>query len=449
MGAWGAGITSNDTAQDLRAEFNAVFGAMGVDEAVGALDAHVRSWTTDEDDVTWADYVYALADFMWKKGILTDEVRDRAVGMIDAGYATDEWRDAGKSALRAREKALAALRTELLSPLPPKKKIKADVNSDELFTDGDVVALKLQTAGKPYTAGKENDSITEADFRACDGKYVLLQKVATRISWQSAIVPDSPSGSDKWAVFRLFRGVYDTIPEHPDVSALKEAAFVVSHSIDRLTRTPLFSCESRMSCFKKRDAVVVGHDEAGLDALRPADGNWYTPVQSLFFGVNKPWSNIDSDLFAAMDRAPTVVPFAGGTDELRGIIGSAIRYGRFRYGLSEEENERIFNEETDAAMKTVGDVLTDGGQVFLLRIGVTVGEAAVLQGCIRSIRFKDRYVSFVPEFLRLLSERIGPGLCVNVPTDNSALLDACRQAGFIKGKHIVKPGLTAWQMVKK
>ena len=55
MGAWGAGITSNDTAQDLRAEFNAVFGAMGVDEAVGALDAHVRSWTTDEDDVTWAD----------------------------------------------------------------------------------------------------------------------------------------------------------------------------------------------------------------------------------------------------------------------------------------------------------------------------------------------------------------------------------------------------------
>ena len=91
MGAWSAGINGNDTAQDLRSEYTAAFWYYDVPAALEKIEAYVRTMVNETDEDEWCCYVYSLADFMWKKGILTEEVRDRAVGMIDSGFGLDAY----------------------------------------------------------------------------------------------------------------------------------------------------------------------------------------------------------------------------------------------------------------------------------------------------------------------------------------------------------------------
>ena len=72
MGAWSAGATGNDVAQDMRDEFRAAFALNAPEDAVKKLDAYARqAFLPDE----WTDYLYALADFMEKNGVLTEDVR--------------------------------------------------------------------------------------------------------------------------------------------------------------------------------------------------------------------------------------------------------------------------------------------------------------------------------------------------------------------------------------
>jgi hypothetical protein len=84
VGAWSASVNGNDTAQDLLPEYSAAFYKYPVEEALEKLDAYVRAEGFDESDPEeWVNYYYSLADFLWKKGILPDRIRDRAVEMID------------------------------------------------------------------------------------------------------------------------------------------------------------------------------------------------------------------------------------------------------------------------------------------------------------------------------------------------------------------------------
>lgn len=91
-GAWGASITGNDTAQDLISEYRAAFFYFDVETALKKIDEHVRNEGFDEaDEEEWCNYYYSLADFMWKKGILTDSVKAKALEMIDSGFGLEAW----------------------------------------------------------------------------------------------------------------------------------------------------------------------------------------------------------------------------------------------------------------------------------------------------------------------------------------------------------------------
>ena len=174
MGAWNVSITGNDTAQDLKYEYQAAFYYYDVETALEKLDAYVRTHICREsDEEEWCNYYYSLADFMWRKGILTDAVRDRAVGMIDGGFGLELWAEDEKT-LKKREKALAEFRAKLLSPQGEKKKIRVKLYLESVFEVGDVVAFRLKTADKPYIPemyGKKTH-FDEAFFKACDGKYL-------------------------------------------------------------------------------------------------------------------------------------------------------------------------------------------------------------------------------------------------------------------------------------
>ena len=253
MGSWSAGVWGNDTAEDLKFEYQCAFYRYDPEEAVHRLDEYVRTSIGDESDmIEWCNYIYSLADFMWKKGILTEAVKTAAVSMIDSGFGLDSWEESGKSALAKRHKALEELRAQLLSPLPERKPIRLKFQTERVFSDGDYIAVRLMTKDKPFCSWAALVSdITQEQFPAFDGKYIILQKAFTQTGFRSAVVPDI---SDNWAAFRLCDGVYDDVPSGIDTASLKSAKII---SLNRIS--PVFLCESKMSYFRKRKAQVIGH----------------------------------------------------------------------------------------------------------------------------------------------------------------------------------------------
>ena len=176
MGSWGTGISGNDTAMDLRSEYQAAFYYFDVETALEKIDTYVRDEGFDEsDEGEWCDYYYSLADFMWKKGILTEDVKNRALSMIDSGFGLDIWEETGKAALKERKKVLEKFREKLCSEQPAKKKIKINLYMKPIFEIGDLVAFQLQTLDKTYlptegTRGWLRSRFDEVFFRSCHGK---------------------------------------------------------------------------------------------------------------------------------------------------------------------------------------------------------------------------------------------------------------------------------------
>ena len=277
MGSWGAGISGNDTAMDLRSEYQAAFYYFDVETALQKIDAYVRNGGFDESDPgEWCDYYYSLADFMWKKGILTEAVRDRAIGMIDAGFGLDIWEESGKAALRARKKVLEAFREKLCSEQPAKKKIRIDLYMKPVFETGDVVAFQLQTRDQTYLPPDDRrwwlrSRFDEAFYRACHGKWVVMRKAFDHISYRSAIVPEV---RDIWPRFQLYGALFD---ECPTMEMLKDVPWAKT---EHNPGTGVFGTEGTLSYLKKRNYRIIG---SSLDDLVTED-QIERNSDSIFFG---------------------------------------------------------------------------------------------------------------------------------------------------------------------
>ena len=131
MGAWSVSITENDTAADLRYEYEAAFSRLPPEAAVERLDAYVRR---ELDGDSWPDYVYSLALFLWKHGLLTENVRIRALDLIGREAGLELYTDASQR--RKREKVLADFREKLCGPQPPPKPVRLRVNQKPVFHTG-------------------------------------------------------------------------------------------------------------------------------------------------------------------------------------------------------------------------------------------------------------------------------------------------------------------------
>lgn len=300
MGSWSAGVWGNDTAEDLKFEYQCAFYRYDPEEAVRRLDEYVRTSVGDESDtIEWCNYIYSLADFMWKKGILTEAVKTAAVSMIDSGFGLEAWEEGGKSVLAKRRKALEKLRAQLLSPLPERKPIRPKIpKSEELFTDGDYIAVRLMTKDKPFSwiAGHYSD-MTDEEFHRLDGKYIIMQKVCTGTKRLSELVPEFVEMD---ALFRLFDDVYDTFPSGIDTASLRPAKMITSYVSKDICITSLFLSESRMTFFRKRKAQIIGHGEPPEYFVR--ENYRYPPCADISLAPSDDYSNPDAELLSHMGR---------------------------------------------------------------------------------------------------------------------------------------------------
>jgi len=419
MGAWSVSITGNDTAQDLQSEYTAAFYKYETEEAVKRIDNYVRTNMFDEsDEEEWCNYFYSLADFMWKKGILTDEIKEKAIRMIESGFGLELWKEAGEKTFEKRKHALSEFKAKLTSPLPHKKKVKPNVYAERIFENGDIVAIQLQTAGKTYTKNDEKP-MSDDEFHAFDGKYVLMQLIDCRASWSSSIVPEV---KDYWAYFRLFDGVYDTVPHEINYDELKPA------KIHQSGIGSCFKCESNMFYFKRRKYQVIG--KAPTKTVPAEKSN-----ASIFFGINKPWSNPDSEFLAAMGKDVICGEYRGTDDRLLEICHYANRYRRFNYQLSRDENERIFSEEETAIMSNIESSLNKGGKLLSLQFGNrTTGIVTVTDNRIDNLYVEGRFQNngFGTQLLQYAVSFVGKGAYIVVPKTNKVLIHICERIEAVK-----------------
>lgn len=148
-----------------------------------------------------------------------------------------------------------------------------------IFQTGDLIALRLKTLDKHYVAHSE---LGEDLFRSYDGKYIVIRKVGDAVSQVSWI---EPRVRDYWAKFQLYDAIFDQCPSAGQLAGIP---FVPTRD------DSVFTSESSLFHFKKRDYRVIGNDQKDLPALPHAG------VSFLFWGIDKPWGNPESDILTAI-----------------------------------------------------------------------------------------------------------------------------------------------------
>ena len=126
MGAWGPGILSDDTAEDVRDDFKDLIadGLSAEDATRRLLDEWAETLADpDEAPVFWL----ALAATQSSMGRLQDDVRDRALAVIDSGEDLQRWEeDASAADVRKRRANLDKLRAQLTGPQKAPTKVRKD-----------------------------------------------------------------------------------------------------------------------------------------------------------------------------------------------------------------------------------------------------------------------------------------------------------------------------------
>ncbi len=121
MGADGPAIFSDDLACDVRGDYRALLEDQVPDvEATRQVIASYADLDADEEPVFWL----ALAATQWRVGRLEDEVRARALEVIDSGRDLARWEELGPRVAAKRAAALAALREQLTGPQPARKTVR-------------------------------------------------------------------------------------------------------------------------------------------------------------------------------------------------------------------------------------------------------------------------------------------------------------------------------------
>ncbi|MFO0837331.1 MAG: hypothetical protein U1D55_02300 [Phycisphaerae bacterium] len=142
MGTWGNGIFADDTACDVRDEYQALLAEL--QDVQAATDALLKKWKSSLDDDDEGPLVWlALAVTQHKLGRLEERVRREALRVIDDGRGLERWRDEGARAVAKRQAVLAKTRDLLASPQPPPRKIRPPFRDSCKWDVGELIAYRL------------------------------------------------------------------------------------------------------------------------------------------------------------------------------------------------------------------------------------------------------------------------------------------------------------------
>ncbi|EWM54963.1 hypothetical protein [Ruminococcus flavefaciens] len=119
MGTWGTGIFQNDIGDDIKTAYvNKLKLGRSNEEALNELLSENQELLKDTEDS--CDFWLALSSVMSDYGRLTEEVKNKALDVLDSENEMSRWSGAE---LNKRKKELDKLREKLLSEPKPEKKV--------------------------------------------------------------------------------------------------------------------------------------------------------------------------------------------------------------------------------------------------------------------------------------------------------------------------------------
>ena len=194
----------------------------------------------------------------------------------------------------------------------------------------------------------------------------------------------------------------------------------------------LFTCESSMFYFKQRNDKVICNRKEGLSDIDT------TSLSPIFWRVNQPWSNPDSQIVAAMGKRMVCKAFSGTLEQVAHICRSANRYGRFDYRLSQEENDARYLAEEKIIAERINKTITDGGKLYSISFGREIGIVTEKNGHIDHLYIEGQYqrMGFGTRLLEYVLSMAEKEAYIDVPPSNKALLCICNKLGLIKTKEM-------------
>lgn len=207
MGAWGTGIYSNDTAADLRDTCKDIFAFYDVEDGNRRIfEIFAELIAQKQIDNDYASFWYALADWQWKHGMLTENIKEKAVTLLSDYAGIEEWEESGnKRDVAKRKRTLDLLRTQLQSPQPPMKKPKIHLCKPKHKT-GDIIIFKATDYIDEWDSSWNNRFIRppiifrsaelsksqyeDIDGYEAHGKYMAILCVGSEKELYSEYIPD-------------------------------------------------------------------------------------------------------------------------------------------------------------------------------------------------------------------------------------------------------------------
>ena len=240
MGTWGTGIYSNDVSADVRDMCEEIFPFVSVDEGNRIVFEEFKDIVfaplVDNDN---ASFWYALSDWQWKHGILSDEIRSKTLELLRENAGVVEWQESGDAAnARKRELILLRLKSQLESPMPlprvpkgglakPKHKV-GDVivfRTCSRIADAENYLWNRSYVGEHYVFRNSiiscGDAFLDPPFEAHD-KYMAILCVGVEKTLHSQYLPEL---YDEHSVYAY----YDYLLEDkPTLQTLRECGFLPS-----------------------------------------------------------------------------------------------------------------------------------------------------------------------------------------------------------------------------
>ena len=140
MGTWETGIYQNDLSMDVRDDYIGKLKAGKTDDE--ALKEILEEYAEDARDSDCKyDFYLALADTMWKKGRLTEEIKLKALELIEEDKVSERWEH--EKIRKERTKNLDKLKEKISSPMPERKKISIHKPYVLGWEEGDVYTFTI------------------------------------------------------------------------------------------------------------------------------------------------------------------------------------------------------------------------------------------------------------------------------------------------------------------
>lgn len=163
MGAWGTGISSNDTTADIYDQFIEFYNDGYTPEEISAFLIRENQELIEiaEDS---SNFWFALAKAQWECKALDPDILNRVRQIIESGSDTSAWRELGatSSDVRARQKVLnkflKKLGTEKANPRTRKKKRYFD----SVYRKGDCLVYPMDNGNYGGAFVLTDESHTEA-----------------------------------------------------------------------------------------------------------------------------------------------------------------------------------------------------------------------------------------------------------------------------------------------